>query len=432
MGMDENLLLNDPDSYYEAYLETILESRIFQDPTILSHTYVPKRLIARDQEIAWVTKLFGTMIKFSGSATNAIIHGTPGSGKSVVVRYVLDRVSGTLRRRDSLVKIRPVYIKCRHSQTQQRILYHILLDLDPRTRIPKSGVPLTDYFDEIYRIMNQTKTSIILVLDELDLMKGDDILYNFTRAKADGYLDEKVYANIIGITNSTRYMEEVDAQIKSTLLAEELLFPPYLTQEIIEILSDRKSAFSPGVLEDTVIDLCAAYSAQVHGDARRAIDLLHKAGQLAEQTGAKRVTEAHVKEALEALDRDCTTAAIGSLPTHSQIVIFAFLVIKEGVLLQTVELGDLYQVYCEICRMRLLEPLGMRRVTDILGELRLLGIFKTRIANKGRYGRTKVVSTEIKSDQIDTVLRPLIDPDKKIDFRKLYIQVFHDRIYKKA
>jgi cell division control protein 6 len=412
---------------FERYLDTILESKIFQDPAILSHNYVPQRLIARDQEIAKVTKLFGTMIKFSSSATNALIHGTTGSGKTVVVRYVLNLVNNALQRRKSPIRILPIYIKCRHSQTQQRILYDILLRLDPRTKVPKSGVPLTDYFDEIYRIMNQTQTSVILVLDEVDLMKGDDVLYNFTRAKGNEFLDENVYANIIAITNNTRYMEGIDPRIKSTLLAEEILFPPYLAPAIIEILEDRRSAFSPRVLDDSVIPLCAAYSAQEHGDARRAIDLLCKAGHLAEQEGGTKVTEIHVRQALEAIDLDCTTAVIGTLPLHTQLIIYAFLIIKEARSAQFVTLGELYPVYCELCqRRRPLEPLGIRRVTDILEELRMLGVFRTRIVSRGRYGRTKEVSTDVKSEQIDAILRPFIDPEKAIDFRGFYQYVFRD------
>jgi hypothetical protein len=68
------------DSKLKDYLSKAIETKILKNPTLLSHQYIPERLIARDEETFRVMDLFATMVKFSCDATNAIIIGKPGVG----------------------------------------------------------------------------------------------------------------------------------------------------------------------------------------------------------------------------------------------------------------------------------------------------------------------------------------------------------------
>lgn len=417
------------DTKLRNYLSKAIETKILKNPTLLSHHYIPDRLIARDDETLKVMDLFATMVKFSCDATNAVIIGKPGCGKSVVVRFVLKMVDEMLQNQRSDLRVLPVYIQCRHNQTQQRILQEILKTLAPNTDIPKRGIPLSDYVDEIFRVMTATRTSVILVLDEIDRMKGDTVLYMFSRPREHGLRDDQLYTSIIGITNNPEYHDELEPSLKSSLLAEEIVFHPYSKTDLEEILTARQEAFYEEKLDEIVIPLCAALSAKEHGDARRAIDLLRKAGQIAERQGAELVTEAHVREALEAIEVDSTYEVIKGLPWHSQAVLYSFLLIKYVMLSQYVRIGDLYSIYCEYCLWsRRNEPLTMRRVSDLLDEHEMLGVVGVRIASRGRYGRTKEISTTLKVEQMLAILNPLMDPDKEMNMRQFYLRVFRDRI----
>ena len=53
------------------------------------------------------------------------------------------------------------------------------------------------------------------------------------------------------------------------------------------------------VLSGDVIPLTAAIAAQEHGDARKAIEILRYAGELAERENVEMVTEEHVRDAQE-------------------------------------------------------------------------------------------------------------------------------------
>jgi len=56
--------------------------------------------------------------------------------------------------------------------------------------------------------------------------------------------------------------------------------------------------------------------------------------------------------------------------------------------------GDVYEIYKKLCLKSDLRPLTQRRVSDIIGELDMLGIVNATVISRGRYGRTR----EIKSD----------------------------------
>ncbi len=80
---------------------------------------------------------------------------------------------------------------------------------------------------------------------------------------------------IIGIPNNFSFRDNLSPKVKSSLCEEELQFPAYDAQELIEILEQRAAvAFHDDVIDDGVIELCAAYGAKDAGDARQSLDLL--------------------------------------------------------------------------------------------------------------------------------------------------------------
>ena len=101
--------------------------------------------------------------------------------------------------------------------------------------------------------------------------------------------------SIIGISNVLNFKIALDPRVLSSLGEEEIVFPAYNAVELTENLTDRsKLAFQKGALDDNVIPLCAALAVKEHGDARKALDLLRRAGELAERRNSPTVTEDYV------------------------------------------------------------------------------------------------------------------------------------------
>ncbi len=70
------------------------------------------------------------------------------------------------------------------------------------------------------------------------------------------------------------------------------------------ILRRRLGAFKSNAVADDAVSGCAALAASEQGDARRALDLLRTAGELADRAGSEMVEREHVDRAYEILDSE--------------------------------------------------------------------------------------------------------------------------------
>ncbi|MDD3622650.1 MAG: cell division control protein Cdc6, partial [Methanofollis sp.] len=174
--------------------------------------------------------------------------------------------------------------------------------------------------------------------------------------------------------------------------------------QLCDILAQRaEMAFVEGSLEEGVIPLCAAFAAQEHGDARRALDLLRVSGELADRENAAEVKEKHVRMALEKIETDSMIECISTLPTQSKVVLYSMLLLEQ-MDKKIFTSGEVTRVYREVSRIVNIDPLTHRRITDLISELNMLGVINTRVVSKGRYGRTKEMWFDSNTKKIQEVL----------------------------
>jgi cell division control protein 6 len=236
---------------------------------------------------------------------------------------------------------------------------------------------------------------------------GDDILYRLTRANNEL---GKSKISIIGITNDVKFTENLDPRVVSSLSEEELVFPPYNAEELEDILKQRASlAFNEGVISDEVVKLCAALAARDHGDARRALDLLRVAGEIAEREGRNVVTIDDVEKARVEIEKDRVFEVVSTLPFHSKLVLMAILLGLKGK--NTLTTGEVYEIYSSLTKKLGIESVTQRRVSDILNELDMIGVITAKVVNRGRYGKTKEVSIAANKD---VVLKAIIEKDERL------------------
>jgi len=200
----------------------------------------------------------------------------------------------------------------------------------------------------------------------------------------------------VGISNDITFMENIDSRVKSSLSEEDILFPPYNAFEIQNILKERaKIAFKENIIEQGAIEKCAAYVAREHGDARRAIELLRVAGEIAERTKSKTLLTEHIDEADKKLEREKIFDIVKTQPKQFQTVLLSILSIRNKNL--SIYTGEVYDFYKKLCFKIGLRPLTQRRVSDIIGEFELVGIISTKTISKGRYGRTREITLSVPS-----------------------------------
>ncbi|MCS7100015.1 MAG: orc1/cdc6 family replication initiation protein [Sulfolobales archaeon] len=381
----------------EVIKRALGESRIFKNREALSSDYVPDRLPHREEYIKKIAELLSPVLRVE-KPSNIFIYGLTGTGKTAVVKYVIKRFVEHAEK-VGIDVFKFSYVNCRNEDTNYRVLFKIGSDVG--VRIPFTGLSVAELHNRLREYVDSKRIVVTIVLDEVDFLVkkvGDDLLYRLTRVN-DELRRSKV--SIVGITNDVKFVETLDPRVKSSLGEVEIVFPPYDALQLADILRERAAlAFRDGVLEDGVVGYCASVAAREHGDARRALDLLRFAGEIAERDNASRVTVEHARKAREELELNAAMEVVRTLPYHSKLVLLS-LAIGGGFAEST---GSLYLVYRRVCEALGLEPLTQRRVSDLVSELDMLGILTSKVVSRGRYGKTREVALGVDSAAILKVL----------------------------
>ena len=375
------------DSVFEHFLKN---NHFFRDRDVLRHDYIPKKLPHREDQIRHLGMIVAPLLK-AERCSNIFIYGKTGTGKTAVMKYVLSQLVQKAVKFG--VPVRAAYVNCRLAGTEYRVFTRLCDSLN--IHVPFTGLAVGEVFDRFKRGLETQNLSLIVVLDELDELikaRGNVLLYQLTRVN--GALCNST-VSIIGISNDLRFKEMLEPRVLSALSEEEVMFKPYNASELQDILWQRAElAFCNGVLLEGAVSLCAALAAAEHGDARRALDLLRVAGEVAERKNAKIIAEDHVREAEKRIERNRVIDALTNLTLHSKFVLYSVYLLGKANIYSAIT-GDIYEVYTELCKEIGVSTLTQRRVSGLVSELDSIGLLNSRVISRGRYGRTKKISLAI-------------------------------------
>ena len=400
---DNNSLSFSIDKFYKAYLKG---PDIFKNRDALDPSYIPEELPHRDDEIRKVAELTACALK-GDTPPNFLCYGTTGTGKTATIRYV----SQKLAQQCTINKPWWIYINCNLVSTPYRILAHIYNTISGREKIPPTGLPKDVIFKKLLGLLDQKigKSICFLVLDEIDILieksGGNEILYLLTR------LNENLdycRTSLIGISNKLKFMETLDPRVLSSLGKEPpIIFHSYNAKQLGDILIERaKVAFHEDVLDGEIIQLCAALAAKEDGDARKALQLLRKSGEIAARGQNKTIKERHVYDAHGELEKDHIEEYMYGIPLQAQVVLMAIYLIKKFSPDNITTSGDIYDVHSELSnKIPRIKQLTKRRISDYINELALSGIITADTRSMGHYGRTKIINLDISMELVEKVLK---------------------------
>lgn len=385
----------------DKIFDNVIRKSIFKNKAVLQSDHTPEIIPHRENQIKQVAKILSCSLRLE-KPSNLFIYGKTGTGKTLVVRYVINEM---LKKTQELnIPLKLVYTNCKLkkiSDTEYRILAEIINLLGGK--VPATGLPTDTIYRKFVELTDEKQQLVIIVLDEIDeaVKKiGDAFLYNLTRLNSE-LVNSQI--SLVGISNDLTFIDSLDPRVKSSLSEEELVFPPYNALQLQDILKERaKNSFKKNVVSQGVIEKIAAIAAKEHGDARRAIDLLRIAGELAEREGKEKLTLEFVNKAIEKMEKDKIIDLVETQPKHHQLILLSIIEFSEKTK-EKFYTGDIYNKYVELARELKLEPLTQRRVSDIVAELDMLGLINAQVISKGRYGRTREIRMNLPQSLISKI-----------------------------
>ena len=385
--------------------EFMAKEPLFVYKEALQQNYSPLEVFHREEQINQVANALAPVLRLE-RPSNILIYGKTGTGKTLTVRKVTEEIMRISKQKGKPIKT--IYLNCKlkkTADTEYRLIAKLAAEFG--RDIPSTGLPTEEVYRLFFDALEKETRILILVLDEIDYLvkkAGDGLLYSLTRINSEL---KNTQITIVGISNDLLFVDNLDPRVKSSLSEEGFVFPPYNAIQLQGILRQRANeAFISGALEEGAIEKCAAYAAKEHGDARRAIDLLRVAGEIAERQGQKKVTTTHIDLAEEKIDRDNIIEIITTQPKQFQAALYAITTQCTGG--KKASTGEIYSAYAKICPQAALRPLTQRRVSGIISEFDMLGIINAETISKGRYGKTREVSISPPASanpQINLILR---------------------------
>jgi len=340
---------------------------IFLDKTKLLPDYLPPKLPHREKEMKKLHQLFSEF--FEGRVgQRVLLMGSVGVGKTALSQSFGREVGK---------KAVYVYINCRITRSPFLILVESIRKFHPT--FPSRGYSTEEILGTLVDHLSKHNRKLLLVLDELDYLvetEGSDFLYLLTR-----YPEKNPEAWRIGILatcKSRAFLDKLDASTRGTFIHNLIELNRYTADQLFDILVYRASeAIAPGKVGKETLRLIADM-ASATGDARLALEILYRAGCLAEQEGTPQIFPEHARQAKASFYPELKKHVLQELRPQEILTLLAVARRLRSTKAAYTTAKESYETYQVACEEYGVEPLAYTRFWDNLERLRTLGFLSMK------------------------------------------------------
>ncbi len=382
-------------SNYDLFESLNHPSHIFQNEEVFEPSFIPECLLHREQELATLAQYFKPILNTNSPAlgTHAVIQGSVGLGKTTIVKQFGSTLQAysRQRQREDIAQILFFHLNCRRQRSWNILFTTILRQLVPA--FPVRGFSAAELLTYISSVMKERNQKLLLCLDEIDYLiptaKGQDILYGLIRMNEGNTLDSNSPLSLILVTRSPYLYSYLDSALYSSLSKRMIIFHPYSTAQLSDILFSRaKQGLKDCTYTNEIIKEIASI-AHTSGDARYALELLWRAGKVAEGEHCSELTFEHVRKA-QVSCFPIKQTLITDLPLHQKIVLFSIAsVLNRQTNSMYTLTADIKRKYEALCQSKDIIPRKQTQFWVYMQELHKIGLIKLEVINRHNKGKSR-------------------------------------------
>ena len=360
---------------------------VFKDQRTLSFDYVPQKLVHREAQMKKLAMLYKSVVE-SNLSQNAVLTGSVGTGKTAAAKRFCMDLKDFAEKQQKAVDW--VLVNCRQRTSESSAVLHIVNHFQPN--FPDRGFSITEMLRILRKDLEKRKVHLVIVLDEADMLlkkAGSDIIYKLTRF-GEEKVEGKELVSLILISQKNVF-DMLDASSTSTFKRTNVVeFGKYSLEELRDIVKSRTMlALNDGAIEDDSINLIAEVSSE-WGDARFAIEILEKAGMLADEESAGKISVEHVRGAKAEAYSSITESKLAGLDKHQRLALLAIARTSRGkAYITTGEAESAYKVACEEYGEK---ARAHTAFWGLMKDLDMLGVVSAKKSGPGISGKTTVIT----------------------------------------
>lgn len=379
----------------------------------LQESYQPDTMPCRNTEKLKIRRFINSSISHCGNTNSLYISGLPGLGKTACVHEVIKKIA-----KSSKIKFKFLQLNCLKLKSPNDF-YSFLLKLmtgvekknDEARSILYSFFTLGEWPKLTSSIKSKrlrslprkevspirSKDTILLLVDEIDYLitRDQEILYNLFNWTH----EPSSNMSIICIANTLDFPEKLMAKIGSRIGHKRLIFSPYNSENLQQIMSNRLQnvkVFSPDAIK-YVSKKIAAYSS----DVRKSLHICRLAIELSFKDPGALIGTPIINTAFQNYYSNVHLSFIQSKSFPVKLILASLVLLFKKNSLKTVNIFKFYSKYITISELTGTHVFTYKQFFGMVRHLEDAGILELKL----QMGNHAEVSMAVNTDQIQFALK---------------------------
>ena len=389
----------------DEFRKQFMKKSVFKQASSLDFSYVPDKLYCRDEAIKNLIFNYRHILEeVEQPSINCVLLGRGGIGKTVTARYFGKMFKNVALEKD--VNLFVEYYNCINFRSKSKIIRELLAKY---THGSGRGFSDDEALKLILTKLINEKAYMLLIIDEIHLLKPDEILALLDIAETFGHQNAKL--SILLICRNRDWMRIETERILSRL-NQKIKLKPYNYEEAFQILQYRSDlAFKENVFNESLLEMVSQIVTE-HKNLRHGIEIFRKSGLMADKKGMDRVSADMIRDASNEVYPTFRADIIDRVNDQELLALYGI----TASLMHNDEaftvVDDAYDEYETICETYGIEPhvkMSFRKYIRTLNQLKIIASKTVRIEEAERGRHLEITLLDISAQKLEEVLIDIFD-----------------------
>jgi len=387
------------------FRKPFMKKSVFKQASSLDMSFVPDKLYCRDETINTLIFNFRRILEEEEQPTiNCLILGKGGVGKTCTARFFGKNFKSIALEKGVNMFIE--YYNCINFRSKSKIVRELLAK---HTHGSGRGFSDDEALKLILKQLIREKSYMLLVIDEVHLLKPDEILALLDIAETYGHQNAKL--SIILISRNRDWMRIETERILSRL-NETIKIKPYNYEESKQILEYRSElAFKEYVVDDDILNMISQIVAD-HQDMRHGIEILRKSGLYADKEGLDRINADIIRGASNDVYSTFRAEIVDQLNDQELLALYGIarsLINKDEPFTLVDEAFEEYQIISETYSIEPHVKMSFRKYIRTLNQLKIIASETVRIEEAERGRHLEITLLDIPAFKLEEFLTEIFE-----------------------